>query len=371
MMDLLLDNPYFGYLAAKATFLEDDHIETTKTFFKQGIQVHYNPHWLKAQTTPHQKGALSHELLHLAFLHQYRRDGREPALWHMACDIAVSQFLPSPLIHEAIMTAREVFITSALRLPEKATAEVYYDLLTNIDETIDQSYNKGKAEIRFNKDTFFNMDLLEDIQKDDVQALAMIDELARLQHTSYGEEPIASALGAYTETIYESVKVNWRNILKQFLSGQGRVIKRKSYKRQSRRYAASPGSKRSVGLRALVAIDESASVSNKEVASFHKELIRINGITGTNLTAVRFDSTCSDPMSLQQFLHQGQRQKRGGTDFRPVFDMADQLKLPLVILFTDGQGQAPDQVNQHVLWVLTGNGKAPANYGMAVRFNEV
>jgi predicted metal-dependent peptidase len=64
------------------------------------------------------------------------------------------------------------------------------------------------------------------------------------------------------------------------------------------------------------------------------------------------------------------REKRGGTDFTPIFQLADQLKIPLVIIFTDGDGKAPESVNQNTLWVLTKGACKPAYYGTSVTFAE-
>jgi len=370
LIDFLLDSPYYGYLAAKVEFCEDLSVTTTKMRFKSSPSLHYNPEWLDNLTYDEQKGAIIHELLHLAFLHFYRRDGRDQGLWHMACDIAVSEFMDPDLLNPDIMTAQLLFIESALRLPSKKTAEDYYDYLLNIDEDIDCSYADGKVTITFNQEHVFTKDLLEEMQAGDVASYALIDQLTNIQTASFSEGVIPDHLGTHTEDVYRPHKVNWRNILKKFLTGQGRIITRKSYKRQSRRYDNLPGSKRYSGVKVLLAVDESASVSNKDVAAFHKELLRINRITSTNITAVRFDSTCSTPMPLQQFIQEASRQRRGGTDFRPVFELADQLKMPLVILFTDGEGQAPEQVKQKVLWVITNGGRVPASYGTEVTYSE-
>jgi len=55
-------------------------------------------------------------------------------------------------------------------------------------------------------------------------------------------------------------------------------------------------------------------------------------------------------------------------DFRPIFRLVDKMKIPLVIIFTDGDGEAPISANQNTLWVLTKNSKKPADFGCCVRF---
>lgn len=370
MFDLLIDNPYYGYLVGKVRFKEDPEQARIKMTFNQVPTVLYNPEWFDALEDVAKKGAVIHELLHLALLHPFRREDREPELWHVACDIANSEFMRKEHIHEEIITRDVIFMETSVRLEPQKTAEYYYQRLLDEDDRIDLRYKTGSPTVTFESGRAYHFDMADDMPNNDMNAQAMIEELTTVQSASLIEGVIHEELAEHTEGIYKDYKVNWRNVLKRFLSGQGRIIVRKSYKRQSRRYDDLPGTKRSVGVRAMVAVDESASISNEDVKAFHRELMRINTITGTDITAVRFDTSCSDPVPLKQFVSEHKRERRGGTDFRPVFQLADQLKMPLVILFTDGDGEAPESVDQKVLWVITNHGKAPVDYGTVVRFDE-
>jgi predicted metal-dependent peptidase len=102
--------------------------------------------------------------------------------------------------------------------------------------------------------------------------------------------------------------------------------------------------------------------------SFYNEALSIGKITGAQVTVTEFDTECSPPVSMEKYVRKRERVKNGGTDFRPVFQMADRMRVPLLIIFTDGEGTAPEQANQRVLWVLTENGKKPAEYGHYVAF---
>jgi predicted metal-dependent peptidase len=68
------------------------------------------------------------------------------------------------------------------------------------------------------------------------------------------------------------------------------------------------------------------------------------------------------------YLKNKERAKNGGTDFRPIFELADKMKIHLVIIFTDGDGIVPEHVNQKVLWFLTKGGKRPAQFGNYIEF---
>jgi predicted metal-dependent peptidase len=170
------------------------------------------------------------------------------------------------------------------------------------------------------------------------------------------------------DEVYRDIQIDWRVILKRFLTGRGKMIVRKTYKRQSRRYEELPGTKRSVGVNALIAIDESGSISDTLVKEFYQELKEINKITGASMLVTRFDTECSEPVPLSAFVVKDKRAKRGGTDFRPIFKLADDRKIPLIIIFTDGDGEAPANANQNTLWVLTKNSKKPAAFGYFLDF---
>ncbi|MPN00421.1 hypothetical protein SDC9_147616 [bioreactor metagenome] len=121
---------------------------------------------------------------------------------------------------------------------------------------------------------------------------------------------------------------------------------------------------------ALLAVDESGSISDEMVKAFFAELFEINKIIGGNFFVTVFDTMCKEPVSLNKFILDSEREKRGGTDYRPVFALADRLKMPLVILFTDGDGQMPDSVNQNTLWVLTKNTRQEMAFGYSVPFER-
>jgi predicted metal-dependent peptidase len=84
------------------------------------------------------------------------------------------------------------------------------------------------------------------------------------------------------------------------------------------------------------------------------------------MMVTKFDTTCTPPVSAKRFAADSVRVKSGGTDFRPVFALADSLRIPLLIIFTDGDGPAPEISNQKTLWVLTPGGTRPSLFGESV-----
>ena len=181
-----------------------------------------------------------------------------------------------------------------------------------------------------------------------------------------GEVP--QSLNSELDTIYTQAQIDWKTMFKRFLTGRGRMQTRATYKRESRRYDNFPGSKRSVGLRVLIALDESGSISNEQLQTFFNEVMAVNRITNAQILVSEFDTECTKPKPAEEYRQVKNREKNGGTDFRPVFELADSLKVSLLVIFTDGEGSAPERANQRVLWVLTQGGKQPAPYGYSAMF---
>ena len=69
--------------------------------------------------------------------------------------------------------------------------------------------------------------------------------------------------------------------------------------------------------------------------------------------------------------HQWQIKGGGGTDFRPVFEYVRKKSLnpDLLLFFTDGYGDAPDNPPPYpVMWVLANDSRPPAPWGRVTHF---
>ena len=72
---------------------------TAPSMWTDGKTLAYNPAWINGLTLDEVKGVLCHEVMHVALLHNLRRDQRDPAKWNMAADHAVN-----PILLDANMT---------------------------------------------------------------------------------------------------------------------------------------------------------------------------------------------------------------------------------------------------------------------------
>ena len=367
---LLLEQPLYGFVAASVRTIETNKVETIKMASLPEMVIYYNPDWFLEFPIRLKMGIVLHELLHVILLHQYRRGSRELIPWNIACDMAVNEMLPSQYLEPDAVTVTKVCEKLKLRLEREQNAEYYYEKIAQLEDLYGFTYIDSDSFLIFEGESKLKVRKMSEDSATNAQINALKSNLAQTLSDSKSNNEAFAILDERIEEVYQDIKMDWRVILKRFVTGRGRMITRKSYKRQSRRYEELPGTKRSVGVNALIAIDESGSISDSLATEFYEELKEINKITGTNMLVTRFDTECSDPVPLGTFVISNKRVKRGGTDFRPIFKLADDNKIPLVIIFTDGDGMAPESANQNTLWVLTKNARKPAGFGYFLNFEE-
>jgi predicted metal-dependent peptidase len=177
-------------------------------------------------------------------------------------------------------------------------------------------------------------------------------------------------------------KLPWQRILRRLLAVDH--VAERTYLRPPRRFpelvGVLPGVQRMpMRLKLLVAIDTSGSMEVETLDEIAAELRVMS--SSYDVAVVEFDAAIQrryrlgpslmncpsdDPLSAMQ--------GRGGTDFCPVFEpetlawAADGGELSAVIVFTDGDGPAPDSPpREPVIWILTGpDAERPAPWGSVV-----
>lgn len=370
LLKLLLKAPFYGYIASKLTIRESFDIKKIRITVYPVLVLTYNPQWFRDLSSDQKIGAVLHELMHIILLHPFRRGDRKPSLWAVAGDMAVNQYVDKKYLNDDSVTIDIIAKEFKIRIPYYQSSEFYYSILEKFESRLTLGGSEQEALIILESDKEMKTDIIEDQDVSSSNLSAIKSEIVTSMENSGAENEMPGELKKTLDQVYHEYKVNWKSVLKRFLSKRGKINKRKSYKRISRRYENLPGTIKTKGVEALVALDESGSMSDELIKIYLKELKEINKITGVNIQVVRFDSSCSEPVPLRQYIEEEGRERRGGTDFRPIFKLADNIKIPLVIIFTDGEGDAPESVNQRVLWLLTKGGRKPASFGESVYFTN-
>ncbi len=366
LIHLLLKQPFYGYIAASVTPVESKEIPTVSMSLLPVPKLIYNSDWYEGLKDDHAIGVVIHELLHLVLLHAFRKGNRERHLWVIACDMAVNGHIDSSLLPEDAITVDKIAQEIREQIPRDRGAEFYYDIISRPESRPNFLGNDNEIKVVLRSGQELKANNSTEGDSSEINKNAVKSVVSELVEQAQAEGEIPSGINSFIRELYKTNEINWKNVLKRFLSGRGKTQVRKTCKRESKRFENLPGNKRSIGVNALLALDESGSIADKQIMGFYSELLGIRKITGADISVVEFDTECTQPVPIEKYIRHKNRLKNGGTDFRPVFELADKMRIPLVIIFTDGEGTAPEYASQKVLWVLTKNGKQPAEFGHSI-----
>lgn len=369
-LQLLLKQPFYGYVASIVTPCESDSVPDIRLDITSAPKLLYNREWFEGLGEQQAMGAVMHELLHLVLLHPFRRGSRDGLLWAVACDMAVNEHIPPLMLPGNAVTVNKIAKECKEKFPPRESAEAYYEILLRNDGSISFLDRKNEVRLVLKSGLELKANPCSEDDSAEVNKNALKSMLSEVLQQAEAEGEIPDGMQKHIVDVYQSAEMNWRNILKRFLTGRGKVTIHKTCKKESKRFDNLPGNKRTVGTNALLAVDASGSISDKQVQQFHSELYAISRITGASLYVTQFDTECTAASPIQQYVRGKNRVKSGGTDFRPVFELADKMRIPLLIIFTDGDGTAPEAANQKVLWVLTKGAKKPAPFGHCITFES-
>lgn len=370
ILNLLLRKPYYGYIASNMKLEKSNSIEDIKVIIGPVVKLVYNEKWMNELKEQEAYGVFIHEILHLVLLHYMRKGSRESSYWSIACDLAVNEHIDEKILPEGYFTVEMFNRETGFSLPSKSTAEYYYDEILKRKDNISFIMRDGAVKIKLPGGDEFAVKSMEQPDTSDLNYNAAKSLLEEVTCLAAKEGEIPGTLKNIISEIYGGTDVDWRNLIKKYLSGKGRMNIRKTVKRNSKRFNDNPGNKRVKQLNALVAIDESGSISDDDIMMFYSDLKKIKAITKSNLLVTRFDTDCTRPVRLEQYLKIKNRIKSGGTDFRPVFQVAESMQTRLMIIFTDGDGILPDVVKQKTLWIITGSENKIMPFGDTVRFSN-
>lgn len=361
---LIMEFPFLGVLAMKLPLKAADP-RWCATVATDAKALYFSAAWIISLKEYEVRFAIAHEAMHCALAHFVRRKDRNKHRWNIACDFAVNAVLT-----EAGM-ARPVEALFDRKLA-KLTAEEIYLLIENdhrgltLDTHLDECNNIRKA----SRSECMDPELAP---MPDIPSFQEVESLAR-----QWRQRLASAAQHTLRTSYASdntkrlinrlmrPKISWRELLSPYFMSM--AFNDYSYDRVSRREGdAILPRLRSRGANVHVVLDTSGSIKSSELTDFVAEINSMKSVAGVDVTLHTCDMLLSkqgpwnypswQAMVVPTYLSGG-----GGTDFRPIFEWIDKrnIRLDLLIYFTDGAGPFPKQVPEFpVIWVVKGYRKPP------------
>lgn len=403
---LILDKPFLGALVLRLPMVEGDPSWCTSTF-SNGEILYYNADYIDSLDLEETQFALSHEALHCALSHFYRRGHREKQRWDKACDYAVNPLLikdgltptPDALFQEEYegMTAEEIYPCLD---EEEADTKEQSDPDENEDKQDNGSgrdQNQGKRETETSSpeddkgDSSDNSDKQQTENTHQQSGAAQEPEPMSAQQleklkTQWQQRLAAAAQsahqrGALTGDMARVVdfllqpQLPWRMLLARYMSMTARDDY--SYSRPSSRRGdpAVYPSLRSSETDVVVVIDTSGSISEEEISDFLSEIDAIKGQVRARITLLTCDCELNKGCPLyfepwEEFSRGVEIRGGGGTNFSPPFEWVKQQDRDpdLLIYFTDARGIFPKPEPMYpVLWLVKGMSSVP--FGERIQLN--
>lgn len=415
---LLLDHPFFGSLSLRMPLKADPSCQTA---WSDGRALAYNPAYVGVLPRDKLKGLLGHLVMHGVCGHYRRRRDRDPDQWNAACDYAINWILleagltlPDGYLDKSEWrgkTADEIFgLLSAqnndskweqregAKEPHEGSKTAAHEADSGDqgeDRDGDEAGEKTKSldtrvknatkkdhrcqgtagefescgEIRDPPETDSpggNIEAAEDVENQWKIALAQ----AAMQAKSMGDLPASLARmidGAL------SPKLDWRRLLGRFIDASARndYALMPPNRRYLHRGLYLPSMRSEELPDAVVAVDTSGSVSDRELAQFTAELGAIVSDCAMTVHLLFCDTRVTEIRKLHRMdlpfrlTYKG----GGGTDFRPAFQWVREqgLQPRYMIYLTDlACNRFPEKPDFPVLWAHTGQGDTTPPFGEVI-----
>ncbi len=337
---LLMQQPFLGYLVAN---LEDRIEENLPTAATDGHVVYWGKEFLNNLSDADTMFIMAHEAMHCVLQHLWRRNGKNPIRWNIACDAVINDMLEASGLRCSIELITGAQGRSAEELYENIKEE------KNGKNTLDDHSKWG-----------------EESAKDRVTADKWA--AAASQAKQFGKIPGGLEL-QIDNLLYP--KRDWRDLLLDGL----RFPEDYQWTPCDRRFPhvmlpTLTGEKH----RVVIAIDTSGSTTGPKLSEFWAEVLAILHNNKCEARVITCDTVIQNEFSEHEFDPSCVKRIKGGggTDFRPVFEKVNDYVVEgwspeAVVFFTDLDGCFPrDGGDYRTIWVV---GKADGQ--KRVPFGEV
>ena len=356
-MELFRKLPFYGDILMRLGFVEDKRISTAAT---NGKTIFYNSSFLSRLTAGERNFVLMHELFHILLRHGIRNaDGqRDHEIWNLACDIIINDMLLK-------LQSKMIRVNIPFQKPDVGAFSYI-----NSDETAENLYGKIKADNAYKtkltqklkmrksytgagfwSDKFEDVDLPSDIRTFELSEdeLNMNDQLVR-EMIQTAAQKCRGTMGSYyipaeVYTLVERKKLDWRRLLKDFLSQE--IGEDSSYATPERKYLHMdmilPGhSLTDETIEEVWAfVDSSGSINRQEMAQFLTQLHHISREFKCILNICYWDTAVTDvykKIRPKDDILKCVPHHSGGTDINCVYQWIheNRVKPGVMLILTDG-----------------------------------
>jgi predicted metal-dependent peptidase len=362
---------FYGHILLKFHVTIDNNIETAGVgYYNNRVNLVINPRFLFNLSEKDQLLVLRHETLHVLFMHFSRVETRNKILWNIAGDIAINQMIFDYSDSESIV--QQIGVDhKTYKLPEKLTAEQYYELLLKEAEQQGQG-DADKGASAMGEALGSMQDLLESTELTDIDRQIIEADIKQAVKSSKDKciGNVPNEILALIDILFAPPKVDWRNALRD-LTGNRKMWTNYTHKRRSRRFGDRPeiaGKIKKDGFTLAVVCDVSGSMSNEEIVAALNEVKGICEFTNSSMWLTQVDTEATEPEEFTTNQTIFERKRRGGTLLYPGVEMLDDrnIEYDALLVLTDlGEDQIESEfydLSVPLFW-LTSHGKDFEIYG--------
>lgn len=395
---LIMHKSFWGYLACYLEAKEDSNLPM-KSMGTDGVNLYYDPDFVRNLDMEQLQGVLAHEVYHAGFGHIWRRGAREPIRWNIAADVVANVHL----LDEGFKLPPGGLMVNVPR-PEleearKLSVEEAYGKILPPPVGPGGKPGKGKGTISLpSGDTSLAGELLDDHdvwdkaggEKGKLEESATKKELEQRwrEYVSRARQIVKSqgkGMGSLDELVDELLepRMNWREYLRNFMlsSVMSDYQLTPPNKRHLWRGIYLPSIKKADEVEVIFTVDTSGSMSTEEIRDGLSELKGIlEQFESFRIWYVECDWDIQRITELTPYTYNLDEIKkvkgRGGTRF-PVASIVEKIQNEnggnpsAIIYFTDGYGDTEgSEPACPVIWLVCKRDDFKPAFGNVVKYER-
>jgi predicted metal-dependent peptidase len=346
----LMKSPDTMFYAVIAYSLIHEFDEGIPTACTNGTRVRYNPEFFMSLSPNERVFLITHETMHVAYMHMDRLNTRDTRIWNMAADYVINLQL----------------VNVGMHMPKNGLLNVAY-----ADMSTEQVYD-----LLLKNAEHIKLPMMDLEPSDNPDLVKQVDDIliqAAIKAKQAGAKPgaIPKDFEVYLEKLLNPT-LPWNRILAKYVNALAKTDY--SYKKPNRRHLPNylPSLQGESLGELVVAIDASGSVSDTDFASYITEIHSLfKSVKPSKITIIGFDTKIRHKTTVTSLFDIANLKfkARGGTSIVEVIDYINKAKSAIRLIFTDGEFHWEDTYSKlPLIWLINNNKSFMPKYGKAIHF---